>query len=174
IKYGKYEISSDNNRIYINRGVLNETFFSMVKQNVHAIKIEQSLITRILGIVEIKLVSVGDLSADNTELEISSLYPFLNKAHAYGVLQDILPDDQITEKLRQLHRKALCINLFKVSFFYLIPAAIVLYFKPTFWGMTQTWWIIVLLFLFIVINTGILLSYQQSGYVMNDAFIQMK
>lgn len=174
IKYGKYEISSDNNRIYINRGVLNETYFSMAKQNVQAIKIEQSLIKRILGIVEIKLVSVGDLSADNDELEISSLYPFLNKAHAYAILQDILPDYQITEKMRQLPRQALWLNLFKGAFFYLIPAAIVLYFKPTFWGMTQTWWIIVLLLLFIVINTGILLSYQQSGYVMNDAFIQMK
>src|SRR5699024_11962332 len=115
----------------INRGVLNETYFSMAKQNVQAIKIEQSLINRILGIVEIKLVSVGDLSADNDELEISSLYPFLNKEHAYAILQDILPNNQITEKIRQITRKALWLYLFKSTFFFFIHASIFLYLLPT-------------------------------------------
>src|SRR5699024_9205255 len=53
IKYGKYEISSDNNRIYINRFVLHETYLSMAKQDV--IEIMKS--TRISSVV-IVIVSV--------------------------------------------------------------------------------------------------------------------
>src|SRR5699024_1634081 len=50
IKYGKYEISSDNNRIYINRGVLNETYFSMAKQNVQQLKSNSLLLKGYLAL----------------------------------------------------------------------------------------------------------------------------
>lgn len=173
-KYGKYEISSDNDRIYITQGVLNEASFSIAKINVQAINIEQSLVKRLLGIVEIKLVSAGDLNTNDDELEISSLYPFLKKAHAHAILQEILPDYQLTEQTNRLPRQALLLNLSKGFLFYLIPVIAVLYFKPTFWGMTQTWWVIVLTLLFIIIHIGIVLNYKQSGYIMNHTFIQIK
>src|SRR5699024_5420815 len=54
LKYGKYEITYDEERVYIKQGVINETSFSISKKNIQAIEIQQSLIKRILGIVEVK------------------------------------------------------------------------------------------------------------------------
>src|SRR5699024_857622 len=84
LQYGKYEISSDEERIYITQGVIDETSFSILKRNVQAVSIDQSLMKRILGIAEVKLISAGSLKADeDNKLEISSLYPFLPKESAY-------------------------------------------------------------------------------------------
>ncbi|WP_285768578.1 PH domain-containing protein [Peribacillus sp. SI8-4] len=42
VKYGKYEISSDQNRIHIKKGVLDESAFSIQKEKVQAVEITQS------------------------------------------------------------------------------------------------------------------------------------
>src|SRR5699024_813242 len=42
LKYGKYEITSDEERVYIKQGVINETSFSIAKKNIQAIGIQQS------------------------------------------------------------------------------------------------------------------------------------
>lgn len=172
LKYGKYEISSDKHRIYIVQGVLNETSFSIAKQNVQAINIEQSLVKRLLGMVEIKLISAGSTD-DDDNLDVSALYPFLKKERAYAMLKEILPQYQITDNMTRLTPAALWLGLLKGSPFYLIPAAVLTYFKPAVWGVTGAWWMIILV-LFFLINTGIVLSYLNSAYTINKSFIQIK
>src|SRR5699024_7098218 len=152
-KYGKYEISSDNEQIYIKQGVLNEAAFSIKKKNVQAIEMEQSFIKRLLGIVEIKLISAGGLSTADNNVEISSLYPFLKKQRAYAILAEILPAYQITEKMTKLTKVSLWLGLLKGSLFYLVPAGFLIYFKPEILGIKEAWWLIII-FLFVLINGG--------------------
>src|SRR5699024_3266785 len=42
IKYGKYTISSDAQKIYITQGTISEMHFSIAKKNVQAVKIKQT------------------------------------------------------------------------------------------------------------------------------------
>ncbi|CAN7470672.1 PH domain-containing protein [Peribacillus frigoritolerans] len=89
VKYGKYEISSDHERIYIKKGVLDESAFSIRKEKVQAVEITQSIIKRVLGLAEVKLISAG--STGDEELETNTLYPFLSIERAYGMVEEILP-----------------------------------------------------------------------------------
>ena len=89
IKYGKYEIASDDLRIYITKGVLHESAFTITKDNVQAIEIRQSAIKRLLGLAEIKVISAGGVGEG--VLESNSLYPFLPIKRAYEMIDEILP-----------------------------------------------------------------------------------
>src|SRR5699024_5729912 len=59
LQYGKYEIASDDERIFIHSGMLNEKSFSIKKANVQAVQMTQSPLKKLLGFTEIKLISAG-------------------------------------------------------------------------------------------------------------------
>ncbi|PWA07528.1 hypothetical protein DCC39_16645 [Pueribacillus theae] len=173
LKYGKYEISSDEERIYITQGVIDETSFSILKGNVQAIEINQSLMKRILGIVEVKLISAGNLKIDDDKLEISSLYPFLPEKRAYEMIAEILPSFEITEDLFKLPKKSLWVRLLRPIWFLVLASVALAYFKPAIFGIQQAWWIGIII-LFIVIYVYVILSYKNTKYTLNDKFIQIK
>src|SRR5699024_11065231 len=85
LKYGKYEISSDDDRTFIHRGILNERSFSIQKTNVQAIRLNQSPLKKLLNFTDVQLISAG--SEENGD-DISSLYPFLPSDKAKGLLED--------------------------------------------------------------------------------------
>jgi putative membrane protein len=108
IKYGNYVISDDKERIYIEKGIGNEMSFSIAKNKVQAVKVEQTLVKRMLGLVSIKLISAG--TAEGEE-DISSLYPFMPKHEAYDMLHTILPHYHIQEKMERFPIKVLWLKL---------------------------------------------------------------
>lgn len=173
IKYGKYEISSDSQRVYIQKGVLSEASFSIAKERVQAIEITQSLTKRILGLAEVKLISAGSLSMGPEELSISSLYPFLPKKRAYALVSELLPGYRIQEDMKRLPRRALWIRMLVPSWLWLIVTAVLVYFRPEFLGIESTWWIassILLAFVFI----SRVLDFLHTRYCLNDELIQLK
>jgi len=174
LKYGKYEITSDEERVYIKQGVINETSFSIAKKNIQAIEIQQSLIKRILGIVEVKLISAGQLNLNEDDLEISSLYPFLKKEWAMEILQEMLPSYEIKENMKGLTRPALWLRIVKSNFYYAIPATIILFIKPNILGITAFWWYVIVFGIWILLNLTIVLNYFHSALSMNHAFIQFR
>ncbi|WP_054955377.1 PH domain-containing protein [Paenibacillus dakarensis] len=173
LKYGKYEISSDNDRIYITKGVIDETTFSISKEKVQAIEIKQSIMKRLLGLAEVKLISAGSLSYGEDTLEINSLYPFLPVKRSYEMISEILPSYEVTTKMIRLPVKSLWIRLFKPSWIWIIATAILFYFKPSILKVEQAWWIIPAV-LFILIAVSRLLDYFNTRYILNDQFIQFK
>jgi putative membrane protein len=171
LQYGKYEISSDVERIYIRQGVLEETSFSIFKGNVQAVAIEQSMLKRMLGIAEVKLISAGSLADD--DVEISSLYPFLPKDRAYEMITEMLPSYRITKQLSKLPRQSLWMRMIRPVWFW-VPAAIALiYFKPEVWGLQQAWWLAVIV-LCLVVYTFVFFDYKNTRYTLSDKFIQIK
>lgn len=110
LKYGKYEISSDDERIYITKGVIEETSFFIEKHKVQAVEVEQSLLKRLLGLAEVKLTSAGRLDFEGEKLELNSLYPFLPVKRAYEIINEILPDYEVAQEMRQLPKKSLWVG----------------------------------------------------------------
>ncbi|MGE8203860.1 PH domain-containing protein [Heyndrickxia sp. NPDC080065] len=173
IKYGKYEISSDTDRIYIVKGVIDETSFSISKERVQGIEITQSIMKRILGLAEVKLISAGNLSSEEEKLEINSLYPFLPVRHAYEMISEILPSYEVTKKMSCLPKLSLWVRMLKPSWIWIIATAVLFYFKPTIFGVEQAWWIISAILL-IIIGGIRLLSFFFTRYTINQQFIQFK
>lgn len=173
LKYGKYEISSDEDRIYITKGFLNETAFSIAKEKVQAIEINQSLLKRMLGLAEVKLISAGSLSLDEDALEISSLYPFLPIQRAYEIVSELLPAYEVTKTMKRLPKRSLWVRVFSPSWIWIITTAFLAYFKPAVLGEKQSWWVISGALLLVIVASR-WLDYLHTQYILHDRFIQLK
>lgn len=170
LKYGKYNIASDNERIYITKGVLNQSTFSILKDKVQAIEITQSTMKRLLGLAEIKLISAGGIGEE--ALDTNSLYPFLPVKQAYVMIQEILPSYEITQTMERFPKKSFWIRMLKPYWFWLIATGVLFYFKPTV-VVEQAWWILSI-GLFVLIVMLRVLDYLNMRYIINDKFIQFK
>lgn len=171
LKYGRYEISDDEQRIYINKGVVDESVFAISKNRVQAIEINQSFTKRMLGLAEIKLISAGSIGEET--LEQSSLYPFLPVKKAYQMIGELLPSYEVTQTMDRLPKKSFWIRILKPSWFWVIATIALFYFKPEILKIEQTWWILsAALLLFIVFVR--LLDYFNTAYRINGKFIQFK
>ncbi|MDM5296474.1 PH domain-containing protein [Peribacillus simplex] len=164
VKYGKYEISSDHDRIYIKKGLLDESAFSIQKEKVQAVEISQSIIKRVLGLAEVKLISAG--STGDEELETNTLYPFLSIEMAYGMVEEILPAYKVERSMESLSKQAFKIRMLRPSFFWILTTVAIYYFKPSLWYIS--------LILLAIIYTLRILDYKNSRYLLNDEFIQFK
>lgn len=164
-KYGNFIISSDKDRIYITRGVFTTNAYSIQKSRVQAIKIQQSLLKRIFGMVEVKLVSAGQ-EIIGTETEINSLYPFMDKKRAYQLLNQLLPDYQIVENMHRLPKKVLWLRLIR-PYYFTLAAIILLAFVKREWLYAAV--IILLAEVFFR-----LLDYQFTSYLKEADYIQVR
>ncbi|MGW8427466.1 PH domain-containing protein [Peribacillus simplex] len=164
VKYGKYEISSDHERIYIKKGVLDESAFSIQKEKVQAVEITQSIIKRLLGLAEVKLVSAGNTGDE--ELETNTLYPFLSIERAYGMVEEILPAYKVERSMKPLSKQAFKIRMLRPSFFWILTTLAIYYFKPSLWYIS--------LILLVFIYSLRIMDYKNSRYLLNDEFIQFK
>lgn len=174
IRYGKYEISSDHERIYIAKGVIEETAFSIAKERVQAIKIKQSLLKRMLGLAEVKLTVVGgDSDSDKDKQDVSSLYPFLPVKRAYEMISEILPAYEMTEEMTSLPQKSLWVRLVRSSWIWIIGTGALSYFKPNIWGWEQAWWVISIALTLIILAFEVI-EFYNTRYTLNDHFIQFQ
>jgi len=173
LKYGKYEISSDEERIYITKGVIEETSFFIEKHKVQAVEVEQSLLKRLLGLAEVKLTSAGRLDFEGEKLELNSLYPFLPVKRAYEIINEILPDYEVAQEMRQLPKKSLWVRLLAPSWIWIIATVVLYFWKPEIFGLRVPWWLLSA-FLFVSILVARWIGYLHTKYVLNDRFIQLQ
>lgn len=173
IKYGKYEISSDADHIYITKGVIDETAFSIAKNKVQAIEITQSFIKRFLGLAEVKLISAGNTNDEEEKYETNSLYPFLPTYRAYEMISEILPSYEVKKEMTRLPKLSLWVRLLRPSWLWIIATVALYYFKPVILDVEQAWWIISAILLILI---GILriLDFFHTRYTINQQFIQFR
>lgn len=171
VKYGDFQITSDDKRIYITKGMLEKTSFSIQKDRVQAVKITQSLMKRMLGLTEVELTTAGSLGEANQE--INTLYPFLPVKEAYRIIEDILPSYHVTEEMQRLPQKALWLRLLTPSWLWIIVTGVLAYFKPVLFGVEQAWWTMSLLLLGLIL-TGRVVNFYHTRYVLNNQFIQLR
>lgn len=171
VKYGDFQIASDDKRIYITKGMLEKTSFSIQKDRVQAVKITQSLMKRMLGLAEVELTTAGGLGEAGQE--INSLYPFLPVRKAYRIIEEILPSYHVTEEMQRLPQKALWLRLLIPSWGWILVTGVLAYFKPVLFGVEQAWWMISLLLLGLIL-TGRVVNFYHTRYALNDQFIQFR
>ena len=170
IRYGTYEIASDTQRIYIAKGILDESAFAIAKNRVQGIEITQSMLKRLLGLAEVKLISAGNLGEG--EDEVSTLYPFLPINRAYSMVNELLPPFRVSEQSIRLPKKSLVLRLVKPYWVWLLATACFVYFRPEILGFRYGWvWISAILFF--VLAGGRVLNYWNTTYSMTNDLIQL-
>lgn len=164
LKYGKYEIYSDKDSIYIRKGVLEEIHFSIDKNKVQAVQIEQSIIKRILRLAEVKLVTAGE--AGDSEHNTNSLFPFMPIDLAFTIIEEMLPDYKIEKNMHRLTKEALLLRMIRPSYIWIIVSIIILYFFRSLWYLS--------IILLVIIYLNRIIDYRNSSYIINREFIQLK
>ena len=130
IRYGNYRIEADRERIYITRGVGQVHTFSIQRNKVQAIQIEQPFMKRIWGIVEVKLISAEALSIGD-ELATNSLYPFMKTKEAYALLGELLPQYTVQDNLTRLPRNTIWLKLLRPYYVTVIAGVALWFFRPS-------------------------------------------
>lgn len=169
IRYGKYEISSDASYIYIDRGVLDESYFAIEKGKIQGLEIEQTVIKRLFGLTEVKLISSAKPNAEDGAVNVNSLYPFLPLEKAYKLIEELLPNYRVNGQLEKLPRIALWLKLFRPSWLWVIASLALFYFKFEF--LYIAWWGWSLLLLGIIVVNRVL-DYIHTRYVVTEDQVQ--
>lgn len=162
LKYGKYEISSDHDYIYIRMGTLNEQYFSIRKGNVQAIHIIQTPIKKWLGLCEIKLVIAE--SVEEESFNISTLYPYMDKDRAHQIIRKLLPEFPVLNKVDCLPKESLTMKMIRIPWFLIFAAFVILLFQ-------KSWWF-VLPILGVVTYLMRYFEYRNTRYAIEDGNIQ--
>lgn len=172
-KYGKYEISSDEKYIYIAKGIVDEIAFSISKDKVQAIVIEQTFMKRVLGMAEVRLTTAGSLSLNDETLAVNTLYPFMPVHQAYALVSELLPSYTITENMNRLPKKSFWARIAQPNWLWLIATGVLIYFKPTILNRENLWILLPVILLVCIFLTR-LLDYLHTKFVLNDQFLQIK
>ncbi|MBM7645440.1 putative membrane protein [Scopulibacillus daqui] len=165
IQYGLLRVTSDQQRIYIEKGVFNRTEFSISKKKVQAIKFSQTFLQRWFGFAKVELVSAGGVGKEEIEVA-STIFPFIAKKEAWPLLSEILPLIEFKSEMTKLPRSSLFVKLLRPSYLWIIGTIAVLYFWPLLWYISPA------LLIFIVIYR--ILNYFNSYYVLNGPYIQLQ
>ncbi|WP_050180154.1 PH domain-containing protein [Domibacillus robiginosus] len=164
LQYGNSAIMSDEKRIYLKKGLLNETFFTITREKVQAVKWKQSFVKKWFGLVEVELISAGDTGEE--ELETNSLYPFLPEKDAQKMIKELLPQYELKNEMQKLPAASLWIKLLRPSYIWIIATAVLLWQLPAYWYASP-----VLLFWILLLRW---LAFKQARYTINGDFIQLK
>ncbi|WP_050615478.1 PH domain-containing protein [Bacillus testis] len=164
IKYGNYEISEDEERIYIKKGMLEHSSFSIQKDRVQAIEVRRPLLKRLFGMAEIKLISAGNIGDEDDQT--NSLYPFMPKDEAYELVNALLPMYEIEEQMMKLPKKILWLRLIRPYYVTLAVFIVMLLWLP------EWLWIAAAVFLIAVVFR--ILDFVWTGYRRKGAFMQIR
>ncbi|MDX8045624.1 PH domain-containing protein [Gracilibacillus sp. S3-1-1] len=171
LKYGEYRISSNDSRIFIDRGVVEKSQFAIEKRKVQGIEIKQNVMTRMFGLVEVTLISSFNPEVEDSDVSVNSLYPFLPVKKAYQLIEELLPGYYVHQSMQRLARASLWMKLIKPSWLWLIATACLIYFKPTVFKIESTWWLASLVLLIIVVVNR-LLDYWHTKYLIAGDQVQ--
>lgn len=165
LRYGNYEVFSDERQIYISKGVLNKTNYTIPRDKINGVTIERSFTRRFFRIVSVRFVTLGDLF-DEVELETDVLFPFINDKKVKKLLPEIIPQFNIQEEMKSLPKKSLFVNLIQPSYLLVIVTFLVFFFWPEYWFIP--------LVLFVLIVLIRIVKTYQTKYIQMDQFIQFQ
>lgn len=166
LTYGNYELSADEETIYIRKGIWEESQLTINKLRVQGVRLEQSLLKRIFGLTEVKLLMIQDEDSD-----VSTLYPFLPAKRAEEIVTAILPAYEVQTETKRLPRQALYARLFTTTIFALIISIPLWIIQPVIFGYSWiSLWIGPILFGLITVYR--ITAYLQTAYTIQGSMIQ--
>lgn len=165
LQFGNFQVTSDHERIFIQKGVFNHTEFSIPKKKVQAVKLNKGLIRRWFGFAEVELISAGGTEEEDSETA-STLFPFITERKALALLPEILPGFKIDPDMVKLPRAAFFVKMMRPSYVWIIATAVVLYFWPQLWYLS-----LALLVLIVILR---IMGYIHGAYLLNGFHIQLQ
>lgn len=132
VRYGQYTIRSDEQHIYISRGILTKTKYIIPRDKINGILIEKRFPRRLFRIVKVKIVSLGDL-LEEEYIQTDVLLPFIHEGRIKSLLQEIVPEYKLLSLMERPPRQAYFVNLMQPSFLLIIILFVIFYFWPNFW-----------------------------------------
>lgn len=144
--------------------MFHQTEFSIPKEKVEAIILNTKFLQKILGIVEVRIVSTAE--EDDEEMKTANiLFPFIHKNKALLLISEILPTFKVETDMVNLPRSAIFVKLVRTSYIW-IAAGAIFYFWPRLWYVP-------LAFL-VLTHISQLLSGLSNGYKLSGPFIQLQ
>lgn len=164
LRYGKFQVASDDTNIFINNGILSKATLSIPINKIQAIEFEQNILRRLLGLTKVKLIIAGGIS--NSLLETAILFPFVKRERSYQLIQaEIIPKMKIKMPMLRIPKQALFIKMIRHSYLSLISIGSSLYFFPTYWYIA---------FIFVIIMILLsIMAFIHSKYLLNETYIQL-
>ncbi|MGG3641544.1 PH domain-containing protein [Bacillus gobiensis] len=164
LRFGRYIVQTDAERIYIQKGVLNQSEWMIEKRRVQAVKFKKSFIRRLFGIVEVELVCAGAFGDEAVESNL--LFPFISEKKALQLLPDIVPAFKVSENMNKLPQSALWVKCLRPSYFWIVVTAVLVYIWPDKWYFS--------ILLLAIIMCLRILNFYNSRFAVDDRFIQMR
>lgn len=131
ILYGNLRVISNEFRIYIEKGLLNKTEISIPKNKIQAINIRYSFIQRLVGLVQVKVISANE--SEDTDVPTSNtLFPFIKKERASHTIEGMLIDFKISKKVTLTPRLSMIPKLVRTSYIWLICPFVIYIIYPSF------------------------------------------
>ncbi len=164
LRYGKFQVASDDTNIFINNGIFSKATLSIPINKIQAIEFEQNILRRLLGLTKVKLIIAGGIS--DASLETAILFPFIKRARSYQLIEaEIIPKMKIKMPMFHIPKQALFIKIIRHSYLWLIAFSISLYFFPTYWYIA---------FILVIITTFLsTMAFIHSKYLLNQTYIQL-
>lgn len=168
MKYGNYELSSDDDTIYIRKGIWEEKHLTIKKSRVQGVQMNQNILKRILGLTSVQLVMIQDGESD-----VSVLYPFLPTKRAVQIIEAILPQYEIREETHKLSAGAFYVRFLTTTFVFGLISIPPFFIQPDLFG---TKWVAMVVgpVLYILIMIVRYLTYKQTAYRFDEQFIQWR
>ena len=132
IRLGKYTVSSDSNNIYISKGILNTTNYTIPREKINGIVIKKTFPRRIFNIVRVEIVSLGD-SLEEENIETDTLFPFISQRRIESLLNEMIPEYEGKKTMQSLPKEAYFVNLIQPSYSLVIVTFFVFFFWPEYW-----------------------------------------
>lgn len=159
-RYGSYEVSSDKEYIYIQKGVLHTNLITIPREKINGIIIEKSITRRLFGFIKVKMISVHDHALDDI-LETNTLFPFIRASRGQQLIEEVLPQYPIQDEMHPLPQQAYFVELIQPSYLLVMITFFTFFFFPEFW-------FIPLLYVLSIMMKRVLTTKQQKFVWTND------
>ncbi|MDP9726520.1 putative membrane protein [Priestia aryabhattai] len=165
IQYGNFEVTSDDYRIFIKKGIFNQNEISVPKSKIQAVRFNAGMLRRWIGLVEVKIISTNELK-DTEEKTANVLFPFLSKKRALILVSEILPEFNFTTEINTLPLNSMFVKLLRHSYIWIGTGLAIYYLWP------HLWYVSIVVFIIVILSN--ILSTIYSGYSVNGPFIQIQ
>ncbi|MBR0641143.1 PH domain-containing protein [Bacillus safensis] len=165
LQYGGFKLSSDMSRLYIEKGKLNITDFSIPKEKIEALYFTSSFIQKVLHIVKVKIISSTETDDENIKSP-NILFPFINKNVANQLIPEVLPGIKLERNMDRIPWYSIIPKLFRSFMFWCLTPAALLFYR------FDLWYVSIIICMAVLLTQ--LFSSLYSSYSCNEYYMQIK
>ncbi|MEK4563556.1 PH domain-containing protein [Alkalihalobacillus sp. FSL R5-0424] len=165
LQFGRFEVRSDEKRIYIKKGIIQEKENAILKSKVQGVVVSKSLIRRWFGMAKVKLVCAGGEGWED-DSESAVIFPFISVKRIPELLPEIIPGFVYHQPERKLPRRALRVKLLRPSYFWIIVTVVIVIFWSNLWYLS--------LILLALIGLSRLMDFYFTRYQITESMTQFE